>query len=265
MKRESAFWDALAPHHAAVEENFLNRACLRRFMNKVRPPVLVVGAGQGLLVAELQSKGIQCDGVDFSPEMIRHAKSRRGLDLIQADASAMPMGNATYETIIYATGVIDFTIDENVIRNILVEGRRVMRPGGKIFVAFYRSSRVLEHFLTKLGLLNNHVLRQRECLKIYLLAPGQMLKWLRERAGVGWFSAAALMFRMAVSGTIREKITTLKMQRIIRGMKNPQAFVESAPEYLPYRNEAEIKKLIERMRVPLKDLRPLATCWVAQI
>ncbi|HEX5221709.1 MAG TPA: class I SAM-dependent methyltransferase [Verrucomicrobiae bacterium] len=262
---ENKFWDTLAPHHAAIEDNFLNRASLRRIMKDVRSPVLVVGAGQGLLVAELLSSGFQCDGVDFSPEMIRHAKSRRGLDLIQADASAMPLGNATYETIIYATGVIDFTSDENVIRNMLAEGRRVTRPGGKIFVAFYRSSPVLERLLNRLGLLSNHVLRQRECLETYLLTPAQMIKWLGERARVGRLAAIALVLRLAVSGTIREKLTTLKMQRIIRGMEDPHAFLQAAPETLPYRDDVEIKQVFERLRVPLQELHSLATCWVARI
>ncbi len=105
-------------------------------MDDIQSPVLVVGAGQGLLVAELRSEDFQCDGVDFSCEMIGHAKSRRGLDLIQADASALPLGNAIYETIIYATGVVDFNGDEEAIQNILSEGRRVVRPGGRILVAF---------------------------------------------------------------------------------------------------------------------------------
>jgi 2-polyprenyl-3-methyl-5-hydroxy-6-metoxy-1,4-benzoquinol methylase len=93
LHQPSKFWDALAAHHAAIEDNHLDVPSLRRIMGDVRSPVLVVGAGQGLLVAELQSKGFQCDGVDFSSEMIRHAKSRRGLDLIPAAATALPMGN----------------------------------------------------------------------------------------------------------------------------------------------------------------------------
>jgi predicted TPR repeat methyltransferase len=81
LQAESKFWDALSPYHAAIEDNYLDLASLRRIMREVRSPVLVVGAGQGLLVAELQSRAFQCEGVDFSSEMIRHAKDRRGLDL----------------------------------------------------------------------------------------------------------------------------------------------------------------------------------------
>jgi hypothetical protein len=70
---------------------------------------------------------------------------------------------------------------------------------------------------------------------------------------------------MAVSGTVREKTTTLKMKRIVLGMENPLAFIEAAPETQPYRNEAEIRRLFDRLQIPIKNLRTLATCWVAQV
>jgi SAM-dependent methyltransferase len=265
MHQETRFWDALAAHHAAIEDNYLDLASLRYIMGDVRSPVLIVGAGQGLLVAELRAKGFQCDGVDFSSEMIKHARSRRGLDLIQADASALPLGNATYETLIYATGVIDFNSDENAIRCMLNEGRRVVTPGGKILVAFYRISPALEQFITRLGLLNDGVLQHRQSLETYLLTPVQMIRWVKKRAGTGWFNAVALMVRLAAFGTVREKANTLTMQRIVRRMENPQAFILAAPETQPYRNEAAIRQLFGRQRVPLKQLRTLATCWVAQV
>jgi len=265
LHQESRFWDALAPHHAAIEDNYLDLASLRRFMGGVRSPVLVIGAGQGLLVAELQAKDLHCDGVDFSAEMIRYARSRRGLDLIQADASALPLGDATYETVIYATGVIDFNGNEEAIRQMLTEGRRVLKPGGRIFIAFYRMSPAMEHFLQKLGLLANHVLRHRQCIETYLQTPAQMIRWVGKHARTGWLGAFVLMLRMAVSGTLREKATTLKMKRIISEMQDPRAFIQTAPETQPYRNEAAIRQLFERLSIPIKELRILATCWIAQI
>ena len=72
MSCSSDFWDALAPHHAALENSYLDLSSLRRIRQVVRPPVLVVGAGQGLIVAALKSQGLQCDGVDLSAEMIRY-------------------------------------------------------------------------------------------------------------------------------------------------------------------------------------------------
>ena len=99
----------------------------------------------------------------------------------------------------------------------------------------------------------------------YLLTPAQMIRWLGERAHIGWLAAAALMLRLALSGTLREKVTSLKMQRIIRSMANPRAFIQAAPETQPYRNEAEIKRLFDRLDISIHELRPLATCWIVRV
>ena len=263
--QQSKFWDVLAAHHAALEDNYLDLGSLRRIIGVVESPVLVVGAGQGLLVDELKSKGFQCDGVDSSPEMIRYAKSRRGLELIQADASAMPLGDAIYETVIFATGVIDFTGDEGAIRSMLREGRRVAKPGRKILVAFYRLSPALENFLARVGLLDDSVVLHRRSLEMYLLTGPQMFRWVMKNAGSGWLGAAGLMFRLAAFGTIREKATTFRMQSIVRKMENPQAFIQAASETQPYRNEAEIRRLFERLNMPIQEFQTLATCWIAQV
>jgi 2-polyprenyl-3-methyl-5-hydroxy-6-metoxy-1,4-benzoquinol methylase len=98
--------------------------------------VLVVGAGQGLIVAELRKNGFRSDGVDLSFEMIRYAEARRGLKFVQADARAMPFGEGIYETIIIASGVVDFMGDEEQIGAIMDEAKRIINPSGNIFVAF---------------------------------------------------------------------------------------------------------------------------------
>src|SRR5437016_9935651 len=88
MNHASDYWDALAPHHSSIENNYLDLPSLRRIVHDIRQPVLVVGAGQGLIVAELRTSGFRSDGVDLSSEMIRYAQTRRGLKFVQADAKA---------------------------------------------------------------------------------------------------------------------------------------------------------------------------------
>src|SRR6202030_3856304 len=97
-----------------------------------------------------------------------------GIDLIQADGSALPIADGAYGTVIYATGVIDFTGDEPAISAMLRDGRRVARDSAKMFVAFYRQSDASESFMAAVGLLKGNVLALRESLKIYLLNPVQM-------------------------------------------------------------------------------------------
>ena len=265
MKQPSDCWNALAPFHSAIENNYFDVPSLHRILRELHGPVLVVGAGQGLLVAELLKSGIQCDGVDFSSEMIRYARLRHGLSLIQADAKAMQLKNGAYQTIIYATGVVDFIGDEAEIKLIMDEAARIVSPTGRIFVAFYRASPAVEEFLTELGLLRDHILLQREALEMNRLKVPQMLEWVARKAGVSYLRAALLLIRMSWLSTLREKITALKMKKIFRKMNDVSSLIDGAPEKVPYRNEAEIKNLFERLGVPLKQLTALRTCIIARI
>jgi hypothetical protein len=265
MTQPSNFWDELAPYHAAIENNYFDLPSLRCILPELREPVLIVGAGQGLIVAELIKLGFQCDGVDFSSEMIRYAKMRRGLSLIQADAKAMPLKNGTYQTIIYATGVVDFTGDEAEIKRIMDEAARIVTPTGSIFIAFYRASAAVEDLLTELGLLHNHILLQREALELNRLGSFQMLGWVAKQAGVGYCGAAVLLMRMTLFSTLREKMTALKMKKIFRQMKDASSLIESAPEKMPYRNEAEIRNLFKRLGLPIKHFRKLSSCFIVRM
>jgi hypothetical protein len=92
-----------------------------------------------------------------------------------------------------------------------------------------------------------------------------MIRWLAQRARIGRLAAVALMLRLVLRSTLREKVTSLKMQRIIRSMENPRALIQTTHETQPYRNEAEIKRLFDRLHIPILKVRTLATCWIAQV
>ena len=265
MKYPAEFWNKLAPHHSTIENNFFNLPSVRAIMREIQSPVLVVGAGQGLIVEELVKRGFQCDGIDLSPEMIRYAKLRRGLTLLKADARSMPFRNQTYATVIYASGVLDFIGDEETITAILSEGRRVLKESGKIFVAFYRLSDALEHFVGRVGLLRNHLLAQKASLQTYLLRPAQMLRWVQNQANTNTFKTIALLLRLAVQITFQERVNTFKMQKIFRNAEAAQSLIETAPEYQPYRNETEIRRMFARLAVPVKQFRILKSCFVVQL
>jgi len=259
------FWNALAQFHAEVEDSNFDLVSVRRLLPEIESPVLVVGAGQGLIVAELRKHGYECEGVDLSPEMIRQAKLRRGLALVQADAKAMPFPAASYATVIYATGVVDFTSDEDAIRAMLTEGRRVVSESGKVFIAFYKSSAVQENFLAKVGLLCGTKLAFRQSLEVYLLNPARMVGWVAKRASLGRFRATLELLRVAMGCTIQETRITFKMQRVVRKFADPHSLIDAAPETLPYRNKSEIENLFKRLGFPVKQLSAFASCWVVRI
>jgi ubiquinone/menaquinone biosynthesis C-methylase UbiE len=259
------FWNTLARFHAEIEDTNFDRASVRRLLPEIESPVLVVGAGQGLIVAELRNSGYECDGVDLSSEMVRQAKLRRGIALVEADAKAMPFPTASYATIIYATGVVDFTPEEDEIRAILKEGRRVVKESGKVFVAFYKASAVQEDFLEMVGLLSNAKLAFRQSLEIYLLNPAQMVGWVAERADLGRLRASLALLRVSLLCTMQEKRNTFKMQRVMRRFANPRTLINAAPETLPYRNQSDIKTLFERLGLPVKQLSAFASCCVVRV
>ena len=205
MNHFSDFWDALAPHHSSIENNYLDRSSVRRILHDIHQPVLVVGAGQGLIVEELQKNGLRSDGVDLSSEMIRYARTRRGLTIVKADARAMPFGQGAYQTVIYSTGVIDFIGDEEQIGLILKEARRIVHQSGNIFVAFYRFSAASENFLATLGLLRNNVLSFRKTLEFYRLNPVQTIAWVAKLSETGCLRAVLLSLRSGALSTMQEK------------------------------------------------------------
>jgi len=264
MNDHSDFWNTLAPFHAEVENTNFDLASVRRLMPEIKSPVLVVGAGQGLIVAELRKQGHQCDGVDLSGEMVRQAKLRRGITLIQVDARSMPFPAASYETIIFATGVLDFTAEENQIRAMLAEGRRVLRESGQMFAAFYKLSAVQENFLTTVGLLCNGEVALRQSFELYLLNPFQMVGWTAKRTSLGYFRAAMAMVRVSVLSTMHERRVTFGMRRVFRKLHDPRRLIETAPEKHPYRNKTAIENLFKRLGVPIKQFSNFSTCYVVR-
>ena len=265
MTGSSEFWDALAPHHSSIEDDYFDLSSLRLVLHHIHQPVLVVGAGQGLIVEELRKNGFQTDGVDLSPEMIRYAKTRRGLEFIQADARHMPFQDGAYQTIIYTTGVIDFIADEEDIGLIMSEARRVVDRSGDIFVAFYRFSRTTEDFLTRLGMLKDNVLYVKESLRIHQLNPVQAIAWVANKAEIGLFPATILSLRSWFLSPMREKQLAFNMRKIFKKMDNPSSLINAAPERQPYRNEPQVRHLFNRLAIPIKRFEASVSCYVVQI
>jgi hypothetical protein len=197
--------------------------------------------------------------------MVKFAKLRRGIDLIQAQGSALPIADGAYATVIYATGVIDFMGDERAITAMLREGRRVAKDSGKMLMAFYRQSDALESFMAAVGLLKGNVVAVKESLELYLLNPVQVTAWAAKRTGRSSLGAAALMLRMLLLTTMQEKMLTFKMQKVFRRLDDPKLLLDAAPQSQPYRNETEIRRLFDRLKIPLQRLERFASCYIARI
>jgi ubiquinone/menaquinone biosynthesis C-methylase UbiE len=94
--------------------------------------VLEVGCGTGLILQRLAALARTARGVDLSAGMLEQARAR-GLDVVQADATRLPFGDASFDT------VVSFKVMAHVedIRAAMAEIARVVRPGGYVAVEFY--------------------------------------------------------------------------------------------------------------------------------
>ena len=262
---QSNFWDALAPHHELLEDNYFDVPSVRLLLDRIEEPVLVVGAGQGLIVAELRTRGFSCEGIDLSREMIRYARARRGIALIEADARSLPFAPGTYRTILYATGVLDFMTDQEEIRIILKEGQRILNGAGTMFAAFYRLSDAQVKFMERVGLLANHLVCQRESLELYQQSPREMVGWVARRAGVSAIRAMTMLVNITVRSRPRDIRTTFRLQRIFRDPDAARALLNAAAPHQPYRDETEIRKLFERLAIPIKQLQVSPSCFIGEL
>ncbi|MFF9561812.1 class I SAM-dependent methyltransferase [Leifsonia sp. NPDC014704] len=98
--------------------------------------VLDVATGTGLVLRALRDRGYTggATGVDLSPRML--AEARRHLpdaDLLEADATRLPLGDGTFDLVTCVTGLQLFPHPVAAI----AEWTRVLRPGGRAVTATF--------------------------------------------------------------------------------------------------------------------------------
>lgn len=118
----------------------------RRSLELLRPhlaardvgAVLDLGCGTANLLPRLAEWGARADryvGADLSPDMLRGAASRVFASpfpaaLLAADAAAIPLRDASVDTVVSASTLHDWDHPERA----LAEARRVLRPGGRLLL-----------------------------------------------------------------------------------------------------------------------------------
>ena len=94
--------------------------------------VLEVGCGTGLLLHRAAQRAEHAVGIDISAGMLQKAVER-GLDAVQADATALPFDDNTFD-LVYSFKVLAHVQD---IQKALEEISRVTRRGGHMILEFY--------------------------------------------------------------------------------------------------------------------------------
>ncbi|GGJ80604.1 SAM-dependent methyltransferase [Pilimelia anulata] len=139
------WWDGDADDYQAEHGDFLGDAdfvwCperLREADARLLGPVagrrvLELGCGAAAAARWLAAEGADVTALDLSAGMLRHAAAgaaRTGVrvPLVQADALALPLRDASFDIVCTAFGAIPFVADSAAVMR---EVYRVLRPGGR--------------------------------------------------------------------------------------------------------------------------------------
>ena len=141
-----AWWDGEAAEYYAEHGTFLGddgfvwgpEGWTEEMLDLLRAApaqrILEIGAGAGQCARWLQRQvGASVVATDLSGGMLRvgaEVSARTGIapPLLQCDALALPFGDATFDTVFTAYGVVPFVADSAAV---MAEVARVLRPGGR--------------------------------------------------------------------------------------------------------------------------------------
>ncbi|MBN1495402.1 MAG: class I SAM-dependent methyltransferase [Spirochaetes bacterium] len=264
------WWSTWAPVWEHIEDRHFGTKTAESLIGQIRPEVLVVGAGQGLIVRYLKDTGISAVGLDINPRMVRIAKEKYGLGIIEGDAGKLPFNDASYNSVIISSGVVDYGADESSIKRFIEEALRVCREGGHVFVAFYRVIEPIEKIYRRIGVIDrDSVYRMTRIFEINELAEKNPLlcmkpirRWTgksRMRVGVEW--AIVGLTRPKEFMTERKWINNVFQSAAEKGITRRE-LLDSVPDRLPYWTRRQIEELMDRIQTGYSDIRTFDDCTV---
>jgi SAM-dependent methyltransferase len=138
-----AVYDAVAREYAErfageLAHKPLDRELLSRFASEVRGrgPVYDLGCGPGQTTAFLHDCGVAVRGLDLSAEQLREAGRRRpDVEFEQGDMLALPCADASLAGVSAFYAIVH--LSPAGLRRALAEMYRVLRPGGRLLLAFH--------------------------------------------------------------------------------------------------------------------------------
>lgn len=108
--------------------------------------ILEIGFGGGALLEAISAMGhVDIAGIDYSPEMVRNLRKKKGLrrfrrSLKEADAHSLPFEEAAFDLVI-AVHVIYFWKDPGQVLN---EVKRVLRSGGSFVLCMHSREKMIQ-------------------------------------------------------------------------------------------------------------------------
>jgi SAM-dependent methyltransferase len=128
----------------------LDRELLGRFASEVRGrgQVYDLGCGPGQTTAFVHGCGVAVRGLDLSADLLREAAQRHpGIEFVPGDMLALPCADASLAGVLAFYAIVH--LSPAGLRRALEEMYRVLRPGGRLLLAFHvgEGSKHVEEFL----------------------------------------------------------------------------------------------------------------------
>jgi len=264
------WWSAWAPYWHHLEDQHLDSRVGREMIGLLSGPVLVIGAGQGIVVQTLAEAGLEVRGVDADPEMVRLARERRGLDVLQADARDLPLDDGSFGSVVLASGVVDYTDDPRRVRQMLGEAARVLVPDGRLHVTFYSLSPTLEQAYTKMGVLRDsryHLDRLFRINRMVRVAPRHCVWPIMEWSGNGFVRTVINWGSLGLNRPQELRDGNDRLDRVFDQAAaagvDGDALLSCVPGDLPYRDEAAVSDLIDDAGLVLERMLSFEECRIA--
>jgi len=156
-----------------LKDKPLDRQLLDRFARSVQGlgPVCDMGCGPGHVGRYLHDQGVaQVIGVDLSPGMIEQARRLNpGIEFIQGNMLALDIEDHAWGGIAAFYSIIHIPREEVVTA--LCELKRVLEPGGYLFIAFHRGDENLHQ---------DELWEQKVSIDFYLFQSDEMVSYLKQ-------------------------------------------------------------------------------------
>lgn len=269
MRNAAEWWTAWAPYWEHIEDRHAGIEATEKIISHVKSPVLVIGAGHGLIVQQLLEKGFEVQGIDLDPAMIAMAKKRRSLEIIRADAAKLPFENASYKTIIISTGVVDYLPDISIIRQIINEALRVTEPHGYLFVTFYKLPAVIERIYRNIGVIVEDRYQMDRIFKLYEKrkeSPMSCVPMIAKWTGRSYAGALLSWAKLGLTPPAQLKEEDRKVRLVeklaLEDGKEPTELLRCAPSNIPYRNTRMISDMFLNIGLRHEQIMQTKDCMI---
>ncbi len=129
-------WDVLRGDTSRWEDRFFFLEAIQKFGG----PVLDVGCGTGRLLLDFLAQGIDIDGVDNSPEMLRLCRAKAAQNGLQPRLYEQSMETLTlprrYQTILVPSSSLQLVIEPALVDRVLERFVAHLLPGGVLAAPF---------------------------------------------------------------------------------------------------------------------------------